>query len=171
MNPSLIELSSRRYPFDVLPARTWRAWLELWELKDPGIGEERLTEFWAPTDPDRALAWDLYVELKTRITTQELKDDEGDDTTALKSVYQLFPMSRKFFHRHGVGCANAATLITAFLNEKIRRFTLVAKQFSMQAGEITPTLKVRRKVVAEKYHELIERMYGAPEPPEGDTPA
>ena len=55
--------------------------------------------------------------------------------------------------------------------EKIRRFTLVARQFSMAAGEITPTLKVRRKVIAEKYRELIERMYGGAEPPEGDTPA
>ncbi|MBE0565178.1 MAG: long-chain fatty acid--CoA ligase [Krumholzibacteria bacterium] len=55
--------------------------------------------------------------------------------------------------------------------EKIRRFTLVAQQFSMQAGEITPTLKVRRKVIAQKYQELIERMYRAPEPPERDTTA
>jgi len=36
----------------------------------------------------------------------------------------------------------------------------VAKQFSMAAGEITPTLKVRRRVIAEKYYEIIERMYG-----------
>ncbi len=43
--------------------------------------------------------------------------------------------------------------------EKIKRFTLMAKQFSMQAGEITPTLKVRRRVIKEKYRELIERMY------------
>jgi long-chain acyl-CoA synthetase len=55
--------------------------------------------------------------------------------------------------------------------EKIRRFTLVARQFSMQAGEITPTLKVRRKVIAEKYHELIERMYGNADSTEPDTPA
>ena len=45
--------------------------------------------------------------------------------------------------------------------EKIKRFTLVAKQFSQKTGEITPTLKVRRKVIAEKYRELIERMYVA----------
>jgi len=43
--------------------------------------------------------------------------------------------------------------------EKIKRFTLVAKEFSQQAGEITPTLKIRRKVVAEKYNQLIDRMY------------
>ena len=43
--------------------------------------------------------------------------------------------------------------------EKIRRFTLVARQFSQPAGEITPTLKVRRKVIAEKYRQLIDRMY------------
>lgn len=43
--------------------------------------------------------------------------------------------------------------------EKIKRFTLVAKEFSAQAGEITPTLKIRRKVVTEKYRQLIERMY------------
>ncbi len=43
--------------------------------------------------------------------------------------------------------------------EKIKKFTLVARQFSQQAGEITPTLKIRRKVVAQKYQELIERMY------------
>ncbi len=45
--------------------------------------------------------------------------------------------------------------------EKIKRFTLVAREFSQQAGEITPTLKIRRKVVARKYHQLIERMYGS----------
>jgi len=43
--------------------------------------------------------------------------------------------------------------------EKIKRFTLVAKQFSMQTGEITPTLKVRRQVIMQKYRDLIERMY------------
>ncbi|RKZ17566.1 long-chain fatty acid--CoA ligase [bacterium] len=43
--------------------------------------------------------------------------------------------------------------------EKVKRFTLVAKEFSQAAGEITPTLKVRRRVITKKYHDLIERMY------------
>jgi hypothetical protein len=122
-SPSLVELSSRRYPFDMLPARTWACWLKRWELDNPGIDAERLSEFWSPTEADRALAWDTYLELQTRITTQELRDDEGNDHFALKSVYELFPKSREYMHRHGVRCANSATLLTAYLNQKVRRFT------------------------------------------------
>ena len=124
--PSLQSLSTRRYPFDVLPARTWRAWLEIWELdkqKPPVIDDERLTEFWSPREADRALAWDIYVELVTRITVQKLNDNEGNSKTALESVYHLFPLSREGMKKHGVECANAATLITIFLNTRVRWFT------------------------------------------------
>jgi hypothetical protein len=122
-NPSIVELSSRRYPFDVLPARTWKSWLEHWKLENPGISKDRLLEFWAPQEADRGLAWDLYVELMTRITTQNLDDKDGDDETALKSVYTLFPLSRDYMHRHGVRSANTAALLTAYLNQKVRSFT------------------------------------------------
>ncbi len=43
--------------------------------------------------------------------------------------------------------------------ETIRRFTILPKPFSLDAGEITPTLKLRRKEVEERYSELIEAMY------------
>ena len=43
--------------------------------------------------------------------------------------------------------------------EKIKRFTLLAHPFSMESGELTDTLKLRRKVVAEHYAEAIEKMY------------
>jgi Uncharacterized alpha/beta hydrolase domain (DUF2235) len=122
-NPSIVELSSRRYPFDILPARTWKSWLEHWKLENPGITEDRLLEFWAPQEADRGLAWDLYVELITRITTQSLDDSEGDNQTALESVYTLFRMSREYMHLHGVRSANTAALLTAYLNQKVRGFT------------------------------------------------
>ena len=44
--------------------------------------------------------------------------------------------------------------------EKVKRFTLLARQFTIQAGEITPTLKVKRRVIMEKYAGLIDQMYG-----------
>lgn len=121
--PSLVRLSLRRYPFDVLPARTWDAWLSQWKLQDSDIAHGRDDEFWAPSAADRALAWDLMVEMKTRIVIQPLKDDEGDDKTALTSVSRLFDASRSFMHQHGVECANTATLINGYLNKYVRPFT------------------------------------------------
>ncbi len=43
--------------------------------------------------------------------------------------------------------------------ERVRRFTLLEKQFSIEEGELTPTQKVRRKVVEERYGRLIDTMY------------
>lgn len=43
--------------------------------------------------------------------------------------------------------------------ERIRRFTVLPREFSMDDGEITPTLKVRRRVVTERFKHEIEQMY------------
>ncbi|MDI6850137.1 MAG: long-chain fatty acid--CoA ligase [Candidatus Saccharicenans sp.] len=43
--------------------------------------------------------------------------------------------------------------------EKIKKITLMEKDFEIEAGELTPTLKVRRKIVEDKYKNLIDRMY------------
>ena len=63
------------------------------------------------------------MELVTRITTQELKDEEGNDKSALDSVYSLFRLARDGMRQYGVACANTGALLTAFLNQKVRRFT------------------------------------------------
>ncbi|MCI6153697.1 MAG: long-chain fatty acid--CoA ligase [Porphyromonas sp.] len=43
--------------------------------------------------------------------------------------------------------------------EKIKRITLIAEPFSMERNEITPSLKLRRKVIYQHYQEQIEAMY------------
>ncbi len=43
--------------------------------------------------------------------------------------------------------------------EAISAFTLVARPFSQENGELTPTLKLRRKIVQEHYRDAIEAMY------------
>jgi long-chain acyl-CoA synthetase len=44
--------------------------------------------------------------------------------------------------------------------EKIKKFTLLPKEFTIAAGELTATLKLKRKIIAKKYKELIDKMYG-----------
>jgi long-chain acyl-CoA synthetase len=43
--------------------------------------------------------------------------------------------------------------------EKIKKITLIASEFTIEAGELTPTLKVKRRVVEAKYKDVIDRMY------------
>ncbi len=43
--------------------------------------------------------------------------------------------------------------------EQVKKFTLLPKEFSQETGEITPTMKVKRKVIQEKYKEQIDAMY------------
>ncbi len=41
----------------------------------------------------------------------------------------------------------------------IKNFALVPREFSIQEGEVTPSLKLRRKVIEQRYHDLIEGLY------------
>jgi long-chain acyl-CoA synthetase len=43
--------------------------------------------------------------------------------------------------------------------ERPKKIALLPREFSIDAGEITPTLKVRRRIIEEKYWELIEPLY------------
>ena len=43
--------------------------------------------------------------------------------------------------------------------EQVKRFTLIAHHFSMENGELTNTLKLKRRVINENYKEEIEKMY------------
>ncbi len=44
-------------------------------------------------------------------------------------------------------------------HEKIRDFRLVSNEFSVETGELTPTLKIKRRIVEDKYGDLIEEMF------------
>ena len=43
--------------------------------------------------------------------------------------------------------------------ESVRKFTLIPDEFSQEAGELTPTLKLKRRVLLAKYADVIDQMY------------
>ena len=43
--------------------------------------------------------------------------------------------------------------------ERVKKITVLAKEFTIENGELTPTMKVRRKVIESRYKNLIDEMY------------
>jgi long-chain acyl-CoA synthetase len=43
--------------------------------------------------------------------------------------------------------------------ERIKRFALLPSEFTIAGGEMTPTMKVKRRVVEERWREVIEKLY------------
>ena len=43
--------------------------------------------------------------------------------------------------------------------ERVRKFALLDKPFTIESGEMTPTMKLKRKVIEEKYKEIIDGFY------------
>ena len=88
-----------------------------------------------------------------------------------------FAVLEEWAAAQGIGCASREELcrderVRAFLAdrietlqqdlahyEKIKRFTLLPKAFSMDNGELTNTLKIKRRVVYDNYADIINGMY------------
>jgi long-chain acyl-CoA synthetase len=43
--------------------------------------------------------------------------------------------------------------------EKVKKISLLENEMTIEGGELTPTLKVRRRIVDEKYKSVIDKMY------------
>ncbi len=48
--------------------------------------------------------------------------------------------------------------------ERIKKVAVLPREFSLEAGELTPTLKVKRRIVEQKYKDLIDDLYGGESP-------
>ena len=56
----------------------------------------------------------------------------------------------------GIDAANKRAVSNA---QKIQKWTFLRKDFSLPGGELGPTLKVKRHVIAKHYSETIEKFY------------
>ena len=119
---------------------------------------------WSPKPADQDAAWDLYIELLTRITTQPLPSDHGVEKAALDSIYALFGLTRDAIKRHGRGCTEFAKLAVVILNQFVRPFTAKwhrlseagafkdeaqCQQFRRELEELQATLRTYTKMLAD----------------------
>jgi len=72
-------------------------------LKLPFIGT--LGGTWEPDESEQRAAWEMYVELVTRISVAKLNPNEGLLREALSSLHTLFDTTRKILRRYGPGVA------------------------------------------------------------------
>lgn len=100
-----------------------RKWLENWDLKKLKINVHVLEMEWEPQEADREAAWELYVELLTRVVTQALPDSEGSEKSALESAHALFSITREILRRKGRDCAQFTKIAVVVLNQIVRPFT------------------------------------------------
>ncbi len=92
-------------------------------------------------------------------------------------IVPAFPNLQEWAHKQGINETDPEKLIrlepvkelfrelvesfNKFFNhvEQVKRFELLSKEWSVDTGEMTPKLSVKRKVILEKYKDAVERIY------------
>ena len=128
---------------------------EKWGLKGLKVKTPFLEADFQPDDADKNAAWEMYVELLTRITTQKLPDDHGIEKTALDSVFSLFSITREVLKRSGPGCIKFTQIAVIVLNQVIRPFTAKWHKLSVEGAFDDPEkCKTFRQELTELQMEL-----------------
>jgi long-chain acyl-CoA synthetase len=80
--------------------------------------------------------------------------DPGSSSASARTEWSRDPAAIKLVQRE-------ITALTAELAdyERVRRIALLPEEFTIDSGELTPTLKVKRRVIDEKYGALIDELY------------
>lgn len=127
-----------------------------------GIGVE--IEF---NQDDQDAAWELYVEMLTRIVTQPLPADVGDEQTALDSVYSLFATTRRILHQRGRNAIQFSKVAIPVLNQVVRPFTAKWHRESLASAFDDPAscAKFRQELIAlqedlRNYNRLLANIAG-----------
>ena len=146
----------------------WKKWLENWDMTSLKINAHFLEMEWQPDEPDKDASWEMYVELITRITTQPLPQEKGDEKVALESIYSLFPLTRDILKRHGRDAQEFAKIAIVVLNQIIRPFTTKWHKLALNGTfENEEQRKEFRKELEElqnklvKYTKMLADMAGA----------
>lgn len=88
-----------------------------------------------------------FEALKEYADTHNIKYNDVIDLTKDEKIYKLLESELNQMQR------------TLANYERVRKFALLDRPFTIETGEITPSMKIRRKYIEERYGELIEKMY------------
>lgn len=116
----------------------WKKWLENWDMTSLKVSAVFLEMEWAPKEADKSAAWELYIELLTRITTQPLADVHGDEKAALDSVHSLFGVTRQVLKTNTRECQEFAKIAIVVLNQVVRPFTAKWHRLSQEGAFVNP---------------------------------
>jgi long-chain-fatty-acid--CoA ligase ACSBG len=92
--------------------------------------------------------------------TQEVLDfikEIGSDATNIVEAINCDKI--KFVIQKNIDEVNKKAVSRAQL---VRKWAILPHEFSIEGGEMTPTLKIKRKFVSQKYSKVIEKMYSDP---------
>ena len=128
-----------------------------------------ITGTWKATKAEQSAAWDMHVELVTRIGIQPLHPNEGLLREALTSLYSIFYITRDILHRDGPQLARAkgsqlsfAHISVRVLNGTLRPFLakwhpLLLDHEALRSSDMRPAEHERSwKLYAEALAELNE---------------
>lgn len=100
-----------------------KGWFSKFHLEKIQLGPRWVKAEISFKDDDRDAAWELYVEMLTRIVTQPLPSEVGDEQTALDSVYSLFGTTREILRQRGRNTIHFSKVAIPVLNQVVRPFT------------------------------------------------
>jgi long-chain acyl-CoA synthetase len=88
-----------------------------------------------------------FEAVKEYADTHKIPYDKVEDLVKDEQIYKMLDKEMDQFQKK---LANY---------ERVRKYVLLDRPFSIESGEITPSLKIKRKYVEERYQDLIEQMY------------
>lgn len=145
----------------------WSKWLENWDMTSLKISVPFLEMEWKPQEEDKAAAWELYIELLTRIATQPLDAEHGDEKTALESVFSLFSITRQVLKNNTRNCTEFTKIAIVVLNQVVRPFTAKWHRLSLQGAfnDADQCIAFRSELVTlqvtlRKYTKMLANMAG-----------
>jgi len=93
--------------------------------------------------------WKGFEDQKDCDTIEELMQ-KGEDHPIIKQIIDALKATNK-----NKVCVPSRPCM-------IQKFTIIPRDFSVEYGELTPTLKLKRSVVSKQYHDLVQKVYAAP---------